>query len=166
MTGETDNPRAISRRNHTLTAPHIWAAYITNQCELCNTPLSIFKCISLWSNYNWAFKCFGPWLRYQHPLTPVQWHRNQHLRRNLFYLITACPKTTGWIIPIKTKAADSLCCQRESECLMLLSWGFFFPELRKFRRNILQQRMQILMWWLDDSCHQVLTAVVKLFIFW
>lgn len=43
--------------------------------------------------------------------------------------------------------------------------GFLGSELRKFRRNILQQRMQILMCWLGDSCHQLLTAVVKLFTF-
>lgn len=48
--------------NNTLTVLHIWATYISNRRALCNTPLLIFKCVPPWSNYNWAFMCFGPWL--------------------------------------------------------------------------------------------------------
>lgn len=54
-------PTAI--RDNTLSVLHIGATYITDCCELCNAPpLLIFKCIPLWSNYNWAFICFVPCL--------------------------------------------------------------------------------------------------------
>lgn len=59
----------------------IWATYISNCLELCNAPSLIFKCISLWSNYNWAFICFAPRLwGIERSLTPLQWQRNKSLQ--------------------------------------------------------------------------------------
>lgn len=150
---------------NTLSVLNIWATYITNHCALCNASLLIFKRISLWSNYNWAFICFVPWIWGIHAL----WREfsgtetNVSEAENIFHLIAVWPKSTGRISPIITKAVEDSRCHRESKWVMLL---FSFSPLRKFHGKILQQRKQTKVCWLGDSCHEALTAVVKLCVFW
>lgn len=47
-----------------------------------------------------------------------------------------------------------------------MCYAAIFSALGKFHRKISQQKKQTKVCWLADSCHEALTAVVKLCVFW
>lgn len=136
---------------NTLSVLNIWATYITNHCALCNASLLIFKRISLWSNYNWAFICFVPWIWGINAL----WREfsgtetNVSEAENIFHLIAVWPKSTGRISPIKTKVVEDSRCHRESCCYFLFHRSESFMERSCSRGSRLK-------------CADLVTAVTKL----
>lgn len=144
----------FSMRQYPLSVLHIWAAYITTHCELCNAPpLLIFKCISLWSNYNWAFICFVPclwgivslWREFSGSKTKVSQaertfflycHVAQEYRLYLsdtiekqrkFHLVVGNKNVTRWFFLVLRKFNKNLRVEKAEESVSTpwrLSWRF------------------------------------------